>query len=66
MELSINGAMTVVPDGALVSDLVRLLALPDRGVAIAVDDAVVPKGRWHEAALAPDQRVEILTAVQGG
>lgn len=66
MELLINGATTTVPDDATVADLIDVLSLPDRGVAIAVDDAVVPKGRWATTVLAARARVEILTAVQGG
>lgn len=66
MELLINGATTTVPDDTTVADLIDVLSLPDRGVAIAVDDAVVPKGRWATTALASQARVEILTAVQGG
>jgi len=66
MELVINGETHTVAEGTTVADLVRLLALPDRGVAIAVEDAVVPKGNWGTTALAPQSRVEILTAAQGG
>lgn len=66
MEIWINGEAKTVADGATISDLAGLLGLPDRGVAIALDDAVVPKGRWATMALASQARVEILTAVQGG
>lgn len=66
MELLINGETKTVTDVASVADLVRELALPERGVAIAVDDAVVPKGRWATTTLVAQARVEILTAVQGG
>lgn len=66
MELVINGTPQSVTDVVAVSDLVAALGLPDRGVAIAIDDAVVPKGTWAETALHPNQHIEILTAVQGG
>lgn len=36
------------------------------GVAVAVDDAVVPRSRWAATALAGGARCEIVTAVQGG
>ncbi len=37
-----------------------------RGVAVAVDAAVVPRGEWDAFSVAEGARVEILTAVQGG
>ncbi|MEG3615845.1 sulfur carrier protein ThiS [Isoptericola haloaureus] len=37
-----------------------------RGVAVAVDDVVVPHGTWRTAVVRAGDRVEIVTAVQGG
>ncbi|MBD5786847.1 sulfur carrier protein ThiS [Cellulosimicrobium terreum] len=60
-------------DGAVgVEDLVAALVpayVTDgspRGVAVAINDAVVPRGTWAGTAVAPGDRVEIVTAVQGG
>ncbi|MEL7975618.1 sulfur carrier protein ThiS [Isoptericola sp. F-RaC21] len=36
------------------------------GIAVAVNDAVVPRGLWAGTRIAPGDRVEIVTAVQGG
>jgi sulfur carrier protein len=42
-------------------------AQPDgRGVAVAVDGEVVPRGQWTATGLSDGQRVEVLQAVQGG
>lgn len=37
-----------------------------QGVAVAVDDAVVPRGAWDRTEIRPGMRVEVVTAVQGG
>ncbi|PFG42287.1 sulfur carrier protein [Isoptericola jiangsuensis] len=37
-----------------------------RGVAVAVDDVVVPRGAWDRTTVRAGDRVEIVTAVQGG
>ena len=37
-----------------------------RGLAVAVDAAVVPKSEWATTAVGDGARVEIVTAVQGG
>jgi sulfur carrier protein len=60
-------------DGPLpIADLVARL-LPGlvvdgapRGVAIAIDDAVVPRSAWGTTNVRPGDRVEVVTAVQGG
>jgi len=66
MELIVNGVARTLEEGASLADLVRELGLPDRGVAIAVDDAVIPRGGWSDCVLQAQRRVEVLTAVQGG
>jgi sulfur carrier protein len=37
-----------------------------RGVAVAVDAEVVPRGQWPAHELHDGARVEILRAIQGG
>ena len=37
-----------------------------RGIAVAVDEEVVPRGEWSARELAGGSRIEILTAIQGG
>ena len=40
---------------------------PDgRGVAVAVDGEVVPRGEWATTEVRDGQQVEVLHAVQGG
>lgn len=36
------------------------------GIALAVDGALVPRADWDSTHLCADQRVEVVTAVQGG
>lgn len=66
MQITVNGSDQDVRDEITVADLVVHLELPDRGVAVALDGAVVPKARWHQTTLRAQADVEILTAVQGG
>ena len=44
------------------------LELPggERGVAVAVDAEVVPRGEWPAHELSEGARVEVLRAIQGG
>ena len=64
--ISVNGDPSDVAPGTTVAELLRVLDAPDRGVAVAVDGEVVPRGAWGETALADDAKVEVVMAVQGG
>jgi sulfur carrier protein len=68
LQVVLNGTPHELPDGATVADAVRAVGAPDdgRGVAAAVDGEVVPRTAWTSHALAADDRVEVLQAVQGG
>ena len=47
--------------------LLRELGLAGRrGVAVAVNDGVVPRASWPSHALAADDRVLVIQATQGG
>ena len=55
-------------DVRAVSDLLKALSLPEdgKGIALAVNDAVVSRSRWLEHELRDGDRIEIVRAVQGG
>jgi sulfur carrier protein len=62
----INGKPGELADDARVPDALTLLGVPQTGVAVAVDGAVVPRVAWPDTVLVDGARVEVLTAVQGG
>ncbi|GIH23092.1 thiamine biosynthesis protein ThiS [Acrocarpospora phusangensis] len=66
MRVMINGNGHELPEGTSVAQAVRALTEATRGVAVAVNDEVVRRGAWDSTALAEGDRVEVLTAVQGG
>ncbi|MEU8423690.1 sulfur carrier protein ThiS [Micromonospora sp. NPDC048835] len=66
MELTVNGAERSIAAGASVADLVSAIVPHARGVAVAVNGEVVPRAGWPERALRDGDRVEVLTAAQGG
>ncbi|GGR65629.1 MULTISPECIES: sulfur carrier protein ThiS [Streptomyces] len=64
--ISVNGEPRRVAPGTALDTLVRTLTAAPRGVAAAVNETVVPRAQWATTALAEGDRVEVLTAVQGG
>ncbi len=67
MTLILNGEH-VEAAARSVADLVEHHLGPDgrTGVAVAVNDAVVPRSEWSRLVLREGDRVEIVRAVQGG
>jgi len=66
MRVTVNGEATDLPAGTSVADLIALLELEPRGIAVAVDGEVVTRRTWGERPLAAGERVEILSIAQGG
>lgn len=71
MELIINGDLREFADGTTVEAVVRDLTVPGGGaipggIAVAVNDEVVRRAAWPDGALGAGDRVDVLTAVQGG
>ena len=68
MNVTLNGEPFALPEGATVATAVAELDLPaaGRGVAVAVDREVVPRGEWDRTLLGDGARVEVVRAVQGG
>jgi sulfur carrier protein len=66
VEVTVNGRSREVPAGTTVADLVAAVTELAAGVAAAVNGEVVPRGRWPATQLRAGDRVEVVTAVQGG
>lgn len=66
MTVTVNGQPAELASGATVSAVVADKATHDTGVAVAVNGDVLPRGAWPSTQLRDGDRVEIVTAVQGG
>jgi sulfur carrier protein len=66
--VSINGERRQIPARATVADVLALLDVPAgaRGVAVALEGEVVPRGAWESTTVPDDARLEVLAAIQGG
>ncbi len=68
MNVVVNGRATEVEINATVSGLVARLGRDPKGkgVAVAVNGEVLPRGSWDRTAIRPADRIEILDAIGGG
>lgn len=64
-KIIVNNEETIV-ECANVGELAQHLQLPERGVALAVNNRVVPRTAWAETELADGSSVTIIKAAFGG
>lgn len=65
MIVVVNTERLEVDDQVTVAGLLESLGYPDRGIAVALDQAVLPRSDWA-TTLSDGAQIEVLTAVQGG
>lgn len=67
MTINVNDQPRSVAAEATLLDVLRDLSLVDRrGVAVAVNDSVVPRTGWAGRVLVENDRVLVIHATQGG
>lgn len=68
MELRVNGESRELKDGATLAELLAEFGVDEEatGVAVAVNDTVVPRQVWPTMVLRGGESIEIVHAVQGG
>lgn len=66
MKVIVNGQARDLPDGSTVASVVAEVTEAAAGVAVALNDEVVRRGAWDATAVRDADRLEVLTAVQGG
>jgi len=68
MELSVNGKATTGTSGDTLAALLGRYEITSAsaGVAVALNDTVVPKRKWETTRLNERDNIEIIHAVQGG
>jgi sulfur carrier protein len=65
MIIQVNAERLEVADQTTVAALLQSLGYPERGIAVAVDHAVLPRSAWA-TTLSDGAELEVVTAVQGG
>jgi sulfur carrier protein len=65
MKVLVNDEEVDVDEQLTVAGLLARLGYPDKGIAVAVDWAVIPRSEW-DSPLTDGSRIEVVTAVQGG
>ena len=66
MKIFINHCEKQAEEGATVLDVLAREGLAGEGVAVAVDNKVLPRAGWGDVKLAEGMRLTVIRAVCGG
>ncbi|MGX7681178.1 sulfur carrier protein ThiS [Jatrophihabitans sp. DSM 45814] len=66
MRLTVNGQPQQTNGRTTLAELVTEISDRQTGIAVALNSEVVPRRSWPETALRDGDRIDVVTAVQGG
>ena len=66
MQIILNGKVHTLEKEATLQEVIQILNYNSKNYAVAVNMEVVPRNRYHQLWLQNNDKVEIITAFQGG
>ena len=66
MNITINGEQRTLEDGISLQQLISILKLENKRLAIEVNQAIVPRSQHASHTLKQNDKVEIVQAIGGG
>ena len=66
MRVCVNGEARSLGQGATLADLIGILGLKPRRIAVERNQRIVRRARYARTLLADDDKIEIVTLVGGG
>ena len=66
MTILVNNKETELVQGNTIANLARQLGLPEKGVAIALNNRMIPRAQWAEQTLQTNDSLVIIKAACGG
>ncbi len=66
LTLTVNGEARHVPPGSSVTDLLAVIGLAERKVAVERNMEIVPRSEYATTQLAPGDAIEIVHFIGGG
>lgn len=66
MEITVNNELKIINDASLSSLINNFLGDKTKGIAVAVNQTIIPKTNWESTSLKEKDSVLIIKATQGG
>ena len=66
MNIKVNGKEKALSEGASIAHLAHELQLPEKGVAIAVNNKMIPRPEWESFTIKENDSLIVIKAACGG
>lgn len=66
MQIIVNNKAMEMAEGSTLSTLAEALRLPEKGVAVAVNNQMIPREEWSATSLQEGTQVVVIKAACGG
>jgi sulfur carrier protein len=66
VQITLNGQAHDATEATSLHELVRQVSDRQTGIAVALNSTVIPRSSWPDTAIAEGDRIDVVTAVQGG
>ena len=66
MKIKVNNKETELTQGNNVASLAQQLKLPEQGVAVALNNRMIPRSQWAEQEIKEGDNLVIIKAACGG
>lgn len=66
MKVQVNNKEVKITDASTIIQLTEQLELPSQGIAIAVNNKMIPRTEWNEFVLRESDNLVIIKAACGG
>ncbi|MBC3861335.1 sulfur carrier protein ThiS [Undibacterium jejuense] len=66
MDIELNGSPYLLTEGNTVNDLIAILDLSQKNIAVAVNRQIIPRHEWISQSLRINDKVDIVRAIGGG
>ncbi len=66
MIIKVNNKEMELAEHASLQQLAETLQMPDKGVAVAVNNQMIPRTKWSETILQENDQVVVIKAACGG
>lgn len=66
ISFQLNGESKQIESGKTLTDLVALLGLTGKRIAIEVNEEIIPRGEHASTQIQPGDKIEIVNAIGGG
>jgi len=66
MNITLNGELREIPDTASVAQLVEILGLSNKRMAMEINEEIVPRSTFEQRIIQAGDKIEIVGAIGGG